>query len=173
MNSIWTITAMSKPPGMPAQPQAIPPRLVDEILEDQRFRWRRRERVLVEAYLQQTPALRADRNAILDLIYDEIVLREQAGEQPQQQEYARRFPLFSAELALLFEVDRSVDWQRAVDFLSDDECPPRAKRTDEFDWTALADQLGITREALREKLARAVDRAAHDLDDQEKKELIP
>ena len=168
MNSIWTITAMSKPPSTPAQPQAMPTRPVDELLEDQRLRWRRGERVLVEAYFQQTPALRSDHNAILDLIYDEVVLREQAGEQPQQSEYAQRFPHLSAELALLFEVDRGVDWRRGIEFLSDEERRLRALPKEKVDCTALAGQLGITPEELREKLARAMDRAAHDLGDQEK-----
>jgi tRNA A-37 threonylcarbamoyl transferase component Bud32 len=83
----------------------------DEILDEQRRRWSQGERVLVETYLQRLPTLGADRNVVLDLIYHEIVLREKAGERPEQQEYAQRFPHLSAELALQFEVDRGLDWQ--------------------------------------------------------------
>jgi hypothetical protein len=87
----------------------------DEILDEQRRRWSQGERVLVETYLQRLPTLGADRNIVLDLIYHEIVLREKAGERPEQQEYAQRFPHLSAELALQFEVDRGLDWQAVAD----------------------------------------------------------
>jgi hypothetical protein len=150
------------------KPPSTPPRLVDETLENQRLRWRRGERVFVEVYLRQTPALHSDRNVLLDLIYNEIVLREQAGERPQQQEYVLRFPLLSAELALQFEVDRGLDWQRAAEFLSGDERRLHELGKGKLDCTALAEQLGITPEALREKLARAANRAAHDLGGPEK-----
>ena len=41
---------------------------------------------------RQQPELRADPEAVLDLIYNEIVLREEAGESPRLEEYLRRFP---------------------------------------------------------------------------------
>ena len=96
MSWTWTTTAMSKPEVRPA---AVPPRLVDEILEEQRRRWREGKRVLVESYLELQPALGSHHVIVLDLIYNEIVLREQAGEQPKQEEYAQRFPHLSAESA--------------------------------------------------------------------------
>src|SRR5207253_582657 len=40
--------------------------------DDQERRWRAGERVRVEAYLDQYPAVRADADAVLDLIYNEI-----------------------------------------------------------------------------------------------------
>jgi hypothetical protein len=43
---------------------------------DQRQRWQKGERVQVEAYLQEQPTLQDDSEAVLDLIYNEIVLRE-------------------------------------------------------------------------------------------------
>ena len=106
----------------------------------------------------------SDRNVILDLIYNEIVLREQVGDRPEQQEYAQRFPLFSAELALQFEVDSGLDWKRAAELLSGDELRLHDLKKGKLDCSALADQLGITPDSLREKLARAADRAAHDQD---------
>jgi tetratricopeptide (TPR) repeat protein/tRNA A-37 threonylcarbamoyl transferase component Bud32 len=59
----------------------------------------------VETYLAEAPSLRADIQAVLDLIYHEIVLREEAGESPQLEEYLRRFPELAAELTLQFEVE--------------------------------------------------------------------
>ncbi len=59
---------------------------------DQANRWRRGDRVLVEAYLEQHPALREDPEALLDLIQGELLLRREAGEAPTLEEYRRRFP---------------------------------------------------------------------------------
>ncbi len=63
---------MSKPDD---RPPAVSPNLLDEILDEQRRRWSQGERVLVETYLHRQPVLGADPNTILDLIYNEIVLR--------------------------------------------------------------------------------------------------
>ena len=71
---------------------------------DQRQRWQRGDRVLVEAYLDRHPALREETEHLLDLIYNEMVLREDAGVTPQYAEYRARFPHLDADLRLLFEV---------------------------------------------------------------------
>jgi tetratricopeptide (TPR) repeat protein/tRNA A-37 threonylcarbamoyl transferase component Bud32 len=78
------------------------------IFKHQRHCWRRGECVPVEAYLAQDPQLQGDAQAILDLIYQEIVLREEAGESPQLEEYVRRFPELAAELELQFELERAI-----------------------------------------------------------------
>jgi tRNA A-37 threonylcarbamoyl transferase component Bud32 len=105
----------------PEERATMPRRLVDDICDEQRRRWGQGERILVEAYLHKLPALGADSGAILDLIYNEIVLREKAGERPQQQEYAQRFPHLSAEIAMQFEVDRGLDWQAVIGASSVDD----------------------------------------------------
>src|SRR5437588_122970 len=84
-------------------------RALAQLLEEQRQCWRQGRGVRAETYLQQQPALRADREAVLDLIYHEILLREAAGEVPQLDEYRQRFPEFAADLTLQFEVDRALD----------------------------------------------------------------
>jgi serine/threonine-protein kinase len=71
---------------------------------DQRQRWQRGDRVLVEAYLDRYPVLREEPEHLLDLIYNEMVLREDAGATPQYAEYRERFPHLDEELRLLFEV---------------------------------------------------------------------
>jgi tetratricopeptide (TPR) repeat protein len=71
---------------------------------DQRQRWQRGERILVETYLEQRPELRADPDSLLDLIYSEIVLREEAGASPRFPEYRQRFPHLERQIRLLFEV---------------------------------------------------------------------
>src|ERR1700730_13797044 len=75
---------------------------------DQRQRWRRGERVLVEAYLADQPAASADPDVILDLIYNEIVLREAGGEDPQLDEYLARFPHLATELRRQFEIHGAI-----------------------------------------------------------------
>jgi hypothetical protein len=78
------------------------------LLVDQRQRWQRGERVLVEAYLEQQPALRADPGRVLDLVYHEVLLREEQDEKPQLEEYLDRFPQFPSQLRLHFEVHRAL-----------------------------------------------------------------
>ena len=75
---------------------------------DQRRRWQLGERILAEAYLEQHPALLADPEALLDLIYSEIVLREENGENPQPEDYFQRFPQFRTQLQFQFEVHQAI-----------------------------------------------------------------
>jgi serine/threonine protein kinase/tetratricopeptide (TPR) repeat protein len=77
---------------------------VTRLRVDQNRRWQEGERVQVEAYLDDQPGLRADPEAVLDLIYNEIVLREEQGDRPQLEEYVRRFPQFAEHLRLQFDV---------------------------------------------------------------------
>ena len=51
------------------------------------------------------PELRADAEAVLDLIYHEVLLRRRAGEEPGGSEYLGRFPALSGPIGQLFEVD--------------------------------------------------------------------
>ena len=83
------------------------PQPLDSLLEDQSKRWQRGERVLVETYLEQRPALQANPKAVFELIYQEIVLREETGEAPPLEEYLRRFPQFASKLRGQFEVDEA------------------------------------------------------------------
>jgi WD40 repeat protein/serine/threonine protein kinase len=82
------------------------------ILNDQRQRWRRGERVSVESYLKSMLDLQADREGLLDLICNEVVLRAEKGDVPELGEYLKRFqsyqekfPDFAAQLRFLFEVE--------------------------------------------------------------------
>jgi WD40 repeat protein/cell division protein FtsB len=87
-------------------------RVLSILLNDQRQRWRRGERVLVESYLTSMANLQEDREGLLDLICNEVVLRAEKGDVPQLGEYLRRFeayhqkfPEFAAQLRFLFEVE--------------------------------------------------------------------
>ena len=70
--------------------------------------WQRGDRVSVEAVLARFPHLADDDNAVLDLIYNEVVLREAAGEKPALADYVGRFPRLADQLRLQFEVDQAL-----------------------------------------------------------------
>jgi serine/threonine-protein kinase len=78
------------------------------LLNDQRQRWRRGERVLAEAYRDQVPGLAEDAEGFLDLIYGEVVLREQLGELIDPEEYGRRFPEHADALGRLLAFHREL-----------------------------------------------------------------
>jgi tetratricopeptide (TPR) repeat protein len=76
------------------------------LIEDHRQRWHRGERLHVEAYLEQVrPTAVADAE-LLDLIYNEVVLREEDGESPRLDEYLERFPAHSEALRAQFDVHK-------------------------------------------------------------------
>jgi tetratricopeptide (TPR) repeat protein len=99
------------PDPLSATEHNLPPRdsgLQTTLLRDDlRARWQRGERVAVEAYLERHPGLPAD--ALLDLIYQEVVLLQEAGEAPQLEEYLSRFPQFATQLRDQFEVDQALE----------------------------------------------------------------
>jgi predicted Ser/Thr protein kinase len=78
--------------------------LVEELRLDQQARWRTGDRVSVETYLERHPALRADPEALIDLIYSEFAQRVLNGEQPRAEEYLERFPEHRAQLERQFAV---------------------------------------------------------------------
>lgn len=69
-----------------------------ELLDDQRRRWLRGETHLVEQYLDEDPSLASDNEVVVDLIYQEFVLRSEREGRPDAEEYLRRFPRYWAQL---------------------------------------------------------------------------
>jgi serine/threonine protein kinase len=82
--------------------------LTKVLLADQRRRWQAGERWTVEAYLAQNPALAGQADGVLDLIYQEVFLREQHGEPAGLEEYLGRFPQYALDLRLQFEVHEAI-----------------------------------------------------------------
>ena len=74
------------------------------LIEDHRECWRRGERLPVEDYLARFRPSGVDAADLLDLIYNEVVLREEDGESPQLEEYLKRFPLHDEALRTQFEL---------------------------------------------------------------------
>jgi serine/threonine protein kinase/Tfp pilus assembly protein PilF len=57
----------------------------------------------VRAFLDQHPSLRGDRDAILDLAYDEFCRLVEAGEDPDPDLFCARFPTFQASLCRVIQ----------------------------------------------------------------------
>jgi hypothetical protein len=83
--------------------------LVDELRAEQRRCWQEGERVVTESYFVKHPSLLGDPTSALQMVYNEVLLREADGEGPQLAEYVRRFPQFTVELTPLFEVHRALE----------------------------------------------------------------
>src|ERR1700722_6550955 len=66
--------------------------LLSAIRADQSERWQRGEALRVEHYFSQYPDLADDTEAVIDLVYAEILLRLESGESPSLAEYLGRFP---------------------------------------------------------------------------------
>src|SRR5262249_57919849 len=82
--------------------------LLEAVLGNQSLRWRRGERPPVEESFERPPSLRDDPEAVLDLLYHEVVLRQGLREGPQLEEYLRRFPHLAGPLRRQFEVHRAL-----------------------------------------------------------------
>ena len=81
---------------------------LNRLRAEQAEHWRLGERVLIEAIMVREPDLAADTEALLDLIYSEIMLCEQYGERPEVEEYVLRFPQHEAALRRQFAVHEAL-----------------------------------------------------------------
>jgi len=91
----------------------LPNILQDDLLEvieiDRSERWARGHRVSAERYLKTFPALKADPEAALVVIYGEFYLRKELDEAPSLLEYLARFPEHARRLK------DQVMWSEALD----------------------------------------------------------
>jgi eukaryotic-like serine/threonine-protein kinase len=94
--------------------EPTPPELVEELCAGQRRHWQQGDRVPVETYLRQLPALESNPDFLLELVYNEILLREESEEKPCLEEYVRRFPGLAARLKPLFEVHQALSSDRLL-----------------------------------------------------------
>ena len=79
--------------------------LLARIRRDQSAQWQAGRRVLVESYFEQHPALRQHERYAVDLIYSEMLLRDQFGETVRIEEYSQRFPQYTPQLRRQLEFD--------------------------------------------------------------------
>jgi hypothetical protein len=76
------------------------------VLREQRERWQGGERIPVEDYLAKIPDLSAEE--LLDLIYNEKLLREEEGTPAELEEYVTRFPQLASQVRIQFEVAAAI-----------------------------------------------------------------
>ena len=82
---------------------------IDAIIVDQQSRWAKGERIRVEEYLAEHIRLANDNEATLDLIYNEILLRDEFGPPPSFENLRDRFPQLSDEIDRLLCVHQSIE----------------------------------------------------------------
>jgi hypothetical protein len=75
--------------------------LVESLADDMAERWRRGERPVVEDYLAAHTALGEAAEAVLELLSEEIALRQEVGEEVPATELLRRFPRWPAQVRAL------------------------------------------------------------------------
>src|SRR5262245_51648841 len=100
--------------GSPARPPSsyvvngppTPDPLVAQVIREIAERWQRGERPAVEEFLARYPELARRPEAAIDLIYEEVCLRQDAGEEVDEEEVYRRFPQWRAPLEVLLHCDR-------------------------------------------------------------------
>ena len=86
-----------------------PAELAAVLRADQRNRSRAATPVPAEWYLERFPALGRDPELALDLIHNEFLLREAAGEAPEPGEFAGRFPRFAEALEVQIRFHRALE----------------------------------------------------------------
>jgi eukaryotic-like serine/threonine-protein kinase len=75
---------------------------------DQRRRWLSGQRVGVAGYLREFPFLVADAEAVFELVYSELLIREDLNEQLDPREYAAEFPELADRLRIQLEVHKAL-----------------------------------------------------------------
>lgn len=98
-----------------ASQEASPLDEVRLLATELRSRWRSGERVFVESLGERFEWLRSDDDRLLDLLYHELLIREEYGDQPTVDEYIERFPRLTEQLQRQFEVHCAVDQDWAGD----------------------------------------------------------
>lgn len=83
---------------------------LEQLLQHQELRWRSlkpaKVEELVSEFLGDSAETVLESDNWLELICNEVALREQFGEQPTLAEYQSRFPKLSAELSIQWDIDR-------------------------------------------------------------------
>src|SRR5438552_16928936 len=78
---------------------------VDRLVQEFRERWARGERRTAEEFLSEHPELLIDAGAAIDLIYEEICLRERTGQEGVWEQVFQRFPQWRDQLQALLDCD--------------------------------------------------------------------
>ena len=83
--------------------------LVEIVGTEQRRRWAQGTREPAENFFTRHPELLCNATCALEVIYNEVLLREADGDGPQLHEYVCRFPQYREQLAPLFDVHHALE----------------------------------------------------------------
>src|SRR5262245_51609247 len=101
---------MTTPPSEPDRPAALTrdaaEALAAELVGEMTRRWRQGERPLPEDFLARHPGLGEHPEAVADLIYEELCLRQQYGTEVRAGRLLAGFPQWRPQLAVLFDCQR-------------------------------------------------------------------
>jgi serine/threonine protein kinase/Tfp pilus assembly protein PilF len=86
-----------------ASPPPDADELVERLVEDMACRWGRGERPLTEDYLARHPALLGRPAAVMELIYEEVCLRQEHGEEADPAHFLGRFPQWGEQLRVVLD----------------------------------------------------------------------
>lgn len=81
---------------------------LDDAIDELQISWSRQQCICVEDLLKKHPALSQNNNAVLDLIYAEVLLCEEKGQVADEADYVRRFPDLKEEIARQFQLHRAL-----------------------------------------------------------------
>lgn len=81
----------------------------DDVFAEQHERWQRGDQVRTEQLLEKYAELATQPERLLDLIYSEVLLREEMGESPSVDEYVARFPNLKEQIQRQFQVHRALE----------------------------------------------------------------
>jgi eukaryotic-like serine/threonine-protein kinase len=87
---------------------------------DQRRRWFSGQRVDVSDYQTLFPMLGDESEALFELVYHELLIREEIGDSPDPREYAGAFPEFDTRLKLQIEVHQAFSLDEAPQLSTED-----------------------------------------------------
>src|SRR4051812_6511457 len=90
------------------------PSLSERLAAELADRWRRGEQIRAETLLDRHRELWDDPEAAADLIYEEVCLRQSAGDADAAEDALRRFPQWRPQLEILFRFHQVLEPELAA-----------------------------------------------------------
>lgn len=84
------------------------PRSTDQLIDQLRHHWQAQDSLTAEQLLADNPDIASTPASALDIIYAEVLLREESGESPDEAEYLQRFPQYSEHITRQFQLHRAL-----------------------------------------------------------------
>jgi WD40 repeat protein/Tfp pilus assembly protein PilF len=145
LSSLWRRGQHPKVEDFLARAGISDPAVVVTVLRvDQWERRRRGQLVPAESYLEAFPPVREEPEHAIDLVFAEYLMREQLGESPTFEEYARRFPQYADQLKLQVELHQAMEEQGAGEWRAtwgEGQANPSANRRTESAATSSSDSM--------------------------------